>query len=212
DAALHPGERPPHRAQAGRCARRAGRRDRLLHRRVAQEGEPVVIPAHVFREYDIRGLHATELTDEAATAVGRAFGTLIAEQGGLAVALGRDVRPSSARLERAVEQGIVSTGLEVQKTGVVPTPALYYAVASRRLDGGLQVTGSHNPPEFNGFKMTRAKLPLFGAEIQEMRERIAAGRPPRRPGGGGAHPPGLPRPPADAAGAPPSAPARAPGA
>src|SRR5262249_14670858 len=81
----------------------------------------------------------------------------------------------SARLERAVESGIVSTGLEVERTGVVPTPALYYAVASRRLDGGLQVTGSHNPPEFNGFKMTRGKLPLFGAEIQQMRERIAAG-------------------------------------
>jgi len=135
-----------------------------------------MIPAHIFREYDIRGLHESELTDDAATAVGRAFGTLIAEQGGRRVALGRDVRPSSARLERAVERGIVSAGLEVERTGVVPTPALYYAVASRRLDGGLQVTGSHNPPEFNGFKMTRGKLPLFGAEIQEMRERIAAGR------------------------------------
>ena len=142
-----------------------------------------MIPAHIFREYDIRGLHATELTDEAATAVGRAFGTLIAEQGGATVALGRDVRPSSERLERAVEKGIVSTGLAVQKTGVVPTPALYYAVAARRLDGGLQVTGSHNPPEFNGFKMTRAKLPLFGAEIQEMRERIAGGRLRSAPGG-----------------------------
>ena len=135
-----------------------------------------MIPAHIFREYDIRGLHETELTDEAATAVGRAFGTLIAEQGGATVALGRDVRPSSARLERAVERGIAAAGLAVERTGVVPTPALYYAVASRRLDGGLQVTGSHNPPEFNGFKMTRARLPLFGAEIQEMRQRIAAGR------------------------------------
>jgi phosphomannomutase/phosphoglucomutase len=135
-----------------------------------------MIPAHIFREYDIRGLHATELTDEAATAVGRAFGTLIAEQGGATVALGRDVRPSSARLERAVERGIATAGLAVERTGVVPTPALYYAVASRRLDGGLQVTGSHNPPEFNGFKMTRSKLPLFGAEIQEMRQRIADGR------------------------------------
>jgi phosphomannomutase/phosphoglucomutase len=134
-----------------------------------------MIPDHIFREYDIRGLHATELSDEAATAVGRAFGTLIAEQGGATVALGRDVRPSSERLERAVERGIASAGLAVERTGVVPTPALYYAVAARRLDGGLQVTGSHNPPEFNGFKMTRARLPLFGAEIQQMRQRIAAG-------------------------------------
>jgi phosphomannomutase / phosphoglucomutase len=134
------------------------------------------IPGHIFREYDIRGLHETELTDETATAIGQAFATLIAAQGGATVALGRDVRPSSARLERAVEKGILSAGLAVEKTGVVPTPALYYAVAARRLDGGLQVTGSHNPPEFNGFKMTRAKLPLFGAEILEMRDRIASGK------------------------------------
>src|SRR5580765_3788844 len=141
------------------------------------------IPGHIFREYDIRGLHETELTDETATAIGCAFATLIAAQGGATVALGRDVRPSSARLERAVEKGIVSAGLAVEKTGVVPTPALYYAVAARKLDGGLQVTGSHNPPEFNGFKMTRAKLPLFGAEIQQMRERIAGGRLRLAPGG-----------------------------
>jgi phosphomannomutase / phosphoglucomutase len=141
------------------------------------------IPGHIFREYDIRGLHETELTDEAATAIGRGFATLIAEQGGSTVALGRDVRPSSERLERAVEKGIVSAGLAVEKTGVVPTPALYYAVASRKLDGGLQVTGSHNPPEFNGFKMTRAKLPLFGAEILDMRDRIAAGKLKSTPGG-----------------------------
>ena len=147
-----------------------------------------MVPGHIFREYDIRGLHESELTDPVAESVGRAFATLIREgraagAGGARVALGRDVRPSSERLERAVEQGIVSAGLAVQKTGVVPTPALYYAVAARRLDGGLQVTGSHNPPEFNGFKMTRAKLPLFGAEIQEMRERIAGGRLRSAPGG-----------------------------
>jgi phosphomannomutase / phosphoglucomutase len=135
-----------------------------------------VIPAHIFREYDIRGLHETELTDAAAEAVGRAFATLIAGKGGARAALGRDVRPSSERLARAVERGMVAAGLAVERVGVVPTPALYYAVAARTLDGGLQVTGSHNPPEFNGFKMTRGKLPIFGAEIQDMRERIAAGR------------------------------------
>ena len=135
-----------------------------------------MIPSHIFREYDIRGLHETELTDEAATSIGRAFGTLIAEKGGATVALGCDVRPSSGRLSRAVERGMIAAGLVVERVGVVPTPALYYAVAARKLDGGMQVTGSHNPPEFNGFKMTRARLPLFGAEIQDMRERIAAGR------------------------------------
>jgi len=74
-----------------------------------------------------------------------------------------------------VERGIRAAGVAVERVGVVPTPALYYAVVAGDLDGGLQVTGSHNPPEFNGFKMTRRKLPLFGAEIQSMRERIASG-------------------------------------
>ena len=129
-------------------------------------------PAHIFREYDIRGLHATELTDAVAEAVGRAFGTLVAEAGGTRVALGQDVRPSSPRLAQAIERGLSATGLQVERLGVVPTPALYYAVVARRLDGGLQVTGSHNPPEFNGFKMTRGEAPVFGAEIQRMRERI----------------------------------------
>jgi phosphomannomutase/phosphoglucomutase len=137
-----------------------------------------MIPGHIFREYDIRGLHATELSDEVAEAVGRAFATLIAEGEPVAgsaptVALGRDVRPSSERLAQGVERGIRAAGVRVQRVGVVPTPALYYAVVAHSLAGGLQVTGSHNPPEFNGFKMTRRQLPLFGAEIQTMRERIA---------------------------------------
>src|SRR5262245_25472598 len=138
-----------------------------------------MIPGHIFREYDIRGLHATELSDEVAEFVGRAFATLIAEgePAGmpLTVALGRDVRPSSERLVQAVERGIRAAGVRAERVGVVPTPALYYAVVARKLAGGLQVTGSHNPPEFNGFKMTRRTLPLFGAEIQTMRERIARG-------------------------------------
>jgi phosphomannomutase len=137
-----------------------------------------MIPGHIFREYDIRGLHATELTDEVAESVGRAFGTLIFESSGGGtprVALGRDVRPSSERLERAVERGICAAGVAVERVGVVPTPALYYAVVAGASDGGLQVTGSHNPPEYNGFKMTRRTLPLFGAEIQTMRARIVAG-------------------------------------
>jgi phosphomannomutase len=139
-----------------------------------------MLPGHIFREYDIRGLHETELTDAVAESVGRAFATLILEggtaaPGGARVALGRDVRPSSERLVAAVERGIRAAGVAVDRVGVVPTPALYYAVVRSQVDGGLQVTGSHNPPEFNGFKMTRRTLPLFGAEIQSMRERIELG-------------------------------------
>jgi phosphomannomutase/phosphoglucomutase len=107
--------------------------------------------------------------------VGRAFATRIRADGGTRVALGQDVRPSSERLARAAERGMIAAGLAVERVGVVPTPALYYAVASRGLDGGMQITGSHNPPEFNGFKMTKKKLPLYGPEILEMRRAIQAG-------------------------------------
>src|SRR5882672_6515524 len=133
------------------------------------------LPGHIFREYDIRGLHETELTNETAEAVGRAFATRIRAEGGTRVALGQDVRPSSERLARAAERGMLAAGLSVERVGVVPTPALYFAVTSRGLDGGMQITGSHNPPEFNGFKMTKRKLPLYGAEILEMLRAIQAG-------------------------------------
>jgi len=134
-----------------------------------------MIPQHIFREYDIRGLHANELTDEAAEAVGHAFATVIRREGGTRVAIGRDVRPSSVRLAAAAERGMIKAGLAVERVGTVPTPALYYAVASRGLDGGMQITGSHNPPEFNGFKMAKKKLPLYGAEIQAMKQMILTG-------------------------------------
>ena len=134
-----------------------------------------MIPRHIFREYDIRGLHETELTNEVAEAVGRAYASVIRRAGGARVALGRDVRPSSERLAAAAERGMQKAGISVERVGVVPTPALYYAVAARGLDGGMQITGSHNPPEFNGFKMAKQKLPLFGAEIQGMLAMIERG-------------------------------------
>jgi phosphomannomutase/phosphoglucomutase len=149
-------------------------------------------PAHIFREYDIRGLHETELTDEVAEAVGRAFGTLVAREGGRVVALGMDVRPSSPRLSAAFERGFLRCGLEVRRVGVVPTPALYYAVSQTGPDAGLQVTGSHNPPEFNGFKMTRGPKPVFGAQIQEMRTMIERGDLAAGEGGSAADRPILP--------------------
>ena len=142
-----------------------------------------MIPGHIFREYDIRGLHETELTNETAEAVGQAFATRIRAEGGVRVALGQDVRPSSERLARAAERGMISAGMLVERVGTVPTPALYYAVASRGLDGGMMITGSHNPPEFNGFKMAKQKLPLYGAEILEMRRAIQAGELSQAPAG-----------------------------
>ena len=143
-----------------------------------------MLPPHIFREYDIRGLHATELTDEVVEAVGHAFATLVRSEGGARVALGYDVRPSGPRLAAAIERGLVARGVAVDRVGIVPTPALYYAVATQGVDAGLQVTGSHNPPEFNGFKMTRRARPVFGADIQAMRKMIERGEfaPARDPG------------------------------
>jgi len=166
-----------------------------------------MVPRHIFREYDIRGLHATELSDAVAEQVGRAFAAAITEGAPIAAAgtgptsqsagtgptsqsagaaLGLDVRPSSPRLAAAVERGLTRSGVAVERLGVVPTPALYYAVVARGLAGGLQVTGSHNPPEFNGFKMTRGSKPVFGADIQRMRERIERGDLPAAAGRAGA--------------------------
>jgi phosphomannomutase / phosphoglucomutase len=134
-----------------------------------------MIPTHIFREYDIRGLHATELTDPVAEAVGRAFGTLCRRDGLTTIALGRDVRPSSERLANGVERGLVACGLRVERLGIVPTPAVYYSVATQGPEAGIQITGSHNPSEFNGFKMARRDRPVFGAEIQTMRGLIERG-------------------------------------
>jgi len=134
-----------------------------------------MIPSHIFREYDIRGLHETELTDATAEGVGRAFATMILREGGKRIVVGRDVRPSSTRLVDGVTRGALAAGVDVESVELVPTPALYYAVVARGVDGGLQVTGSHNPPEFNGFKMSRRDRPVFGPDIQRMREWLEKG-------------------------------------
>jgi phosphomannomutase / phosphoglucomutase len=129
----------------------------------------------IFREYDIRGVADRDLTQETALAVARAFGTRVREGGGRTVVLGRDVRASSPRLEEAWAQGLVSTGLSVWRTGMVPTPAVYYAVASWQADAGVMITGSHNPIEFNGFKLQLGPASLHGEAIQDLRRRIEAG-------------------------------------
>jgi phosphomannomutase/phosphoglucomutase len=130
---------------------------------------------HIFREYDIRGIADRDLTEETALAVARAFGSRVREGGGRTVVLGRDVRASSPRLEEAWTRGLVSTGLSVLRTGMVPTPAVYYAVSAWPADAGVMITGSHNPIEFNGFKLQLGPASLHGDEIQDLRRRIEAG-------------------------------------
>jgi phosphomannomutase/phosphoglucomutase len=130
---------------------------------------------HIFREYDIRGLVVEDLDPETVRDIGRAYGSALAADGAKQVAVGMDVRESSSVLARALTDGITSTGLDVVLLGTVPTPAVYFAVHHDGLDGAVQVTGSHNPTEYNGFKMMRGKDSFFGEDIQGLRRRIETG-------------------------------------
>ncbi len=136
------------------------------------------IPKSIFRQYDVRGLVDRELTPEFARALGRAFASVAHER--LArpavIAVGRDNRPSGDALSRGVRRGITEAGGTAIDVGTLPTPALYFAVSALRTDAGLQVTGSHNPPEFNGFKMVLAGDAFHGDDILGLWEIIMAER------------------------------------
>lgn len=132
-------------------------------------------PEHVFRAYDIRGIADLELSDELAENLGRALGSRVRRAGGSRFAVGRDIRLSGDRLHAALTRGLMSTGLEVLDVGRVPTPMLYFAVFYHDLDGGVEITGSHNPPEFNGFKMLVGKDTLHSDDITGLRDEIRAG-------------------------------------
>ena len=128
------------------------------------------------REYDIRGILGKTLGAEDADAIGRGFGTLIRRAGGNCVAVGYDGRESSPMLEEALVKGLTATGCNVVSVGLGPTPMLYYAEASMDdVDGGIMITGSHNPPDYNGFKMVFQGGPFFGADIQKLGAMAAAG-------------------------------------
>lgn len=130
----------------------------------------------VLREYDIRGVIGETLGAEDARAIGRGFGTLLRRAGGRLVAVGYDGRVSSPMLEHALVEGLTSTGCDVRRIGLGPTPMLYYAEASaEEVDGGIQITGSHNPANYNGFKMVFQGRPFFGADIQLLGRMAAEG-------------------------------------
>ncbi len=127
----------------------------------------------MFREYDIRGRVDDDLTVEVAEAIGRAYGTMVRRQGGQKVVCGRDGRLSGPKLQQALIRGILATGVDVVNIGVTPTPVMYFSLFHLPdLDGGIQVTGSHNPPEFNGFKICVGKETIYGPKIQELRTLI----------------------------------------
>jgi len=116
----------------------------------------MTIPEHIFRAYDIRGIYGKDITEEVAEEIGKAFGTYISGAGKNLV-VGRDVRLSGEILQRALTAGLLSTGCRVEDIGVVPTPVFYFAIAHYAKDGGVMITASHNPAEWNGFKLAREK-------------------------------------------------------
>lgn len=147
------------------------------------------LPATIFREYDIRGTVGDQLTAEVARAIGQAVATHGWERLGRAprFAVGRDNRPSGPALAQGVVSGIEAVGAHAVDVGELPTPALYFATHVLNVDGGVQVTGSHNPAEFNGFKLLLGGDAIYGAELQGLRRLIEAGRTPGRPGGSRSH-------------------------
>src|SRR5688500_7648946 len=144
----------------------------------------MTIAPGIFRQYDIRGVVDDDLTLEAAHAIGRSYARLLDERGIRgAVAVGRDNRPSGARLRDALVRGLTEEGIDVVDIGTVPTPLLYWSLHHLDVIGGIQITGSHNPPEYNGFKLCLGRSSLHGEAIQALRRLTGDGAPPR--GGGG---------------------------
>ncbi len=121
-----------------------------------------------FREYDIRGIVGSQIKEADVTLLGRAYGTYMARQGKSRVTMGRDVRPSSDSFREALLEGLISTGLHVTDLGVCPSPVFYFSIRHLHADGGIMITASHNPPEYNGFKICDGPDTIFGPEIQRL--------------------------------------------
>jgi len=130
----------------------------------------------ILREYDIRGVVGQTLHEADAHAIGRGFGSIVVEKGGKRIAVGRDGRLSSPAIERALVDGLTASGIDVVRVGLGPTPMLYFASHTLDVAGGIMVTGSHNPPTHNGFKLVLDHKSFFGADIQRLGAIAAAGR------------------------------------
>ena len=125
--------------------------------------------AKTFREYDIRGIVGTQITETDVTQLGRAFGTYLVRQGKRRITMGRDIRPSSERFREALLEGMLDTGLQVTDLGACPTPVFYFSLRHLQAEGGIMITASHNPPQYNGFKICNGPDTIFGSEIQRLR-------------------------------------------
>ncbi len=133
------------------------------------------INPQIYREYDIRGVVDRDLTPEVVQRIGKGFGTYMFHLGLKSLVVGRDGRNSSKKLRDALVEGILSTGCDVVDIGLCPTPVYYFSIFHLDKDGGMMVTGSHNPPEFNGFKVSVGKSTIFGEEIQNLARLVEKG-------------------------------------
>src|SRR3954471_24859160 len=129
----------------------------------------------ILREYDIRGIVGETLTEADAYALGRTYAAFARDEGARRIAVGRDGRTHSGVLEAALVRGLTEGGIDAILTGMGPSPMLYFATHYLDVDGGIQVTGSHNPANYNGFKLLLKGRSVFGAEIQEIGQRAASG-------------------------------------
>ncbi|MFC1824987.1 phosphomannomutase/phosphoglucomutase [Thermodesulfobacteriota bacterium] len=132
--------------------------------------------ANIFREYDIRGKFPEELNQETVHHLGLSIGTYYRQHEAKTISLGRDCRISSPELREALLKGLTESGMQVVDVGMVPTPLLYFSLFHLEVDGGVQITGSHNPPDYNGFKICLGKTTIYGQEIQKIREIATEGR------------------------------------
>jgi len=129
-----------------------------------------------FREYDIRGKYPNDLNGETVYELGLSIGTYLREKGAKRISLGRDCRLSSPELHAALLKGLTETGTDIVDLGMVPTPLLYFSIHHLNTDGGIQITGSHNPPDENGFKICLGTGSVYGEEVQKIREIGESGR------------------------------------
>ena len=129
----------------------------------------------VFREYDIRGVVGKDLDEDFVRRLARAMGVYWIERGVKRVSLGMDARLSSPGFKEILKEGISGSGIDVYDLGLVPTPVMYYSLFRLDLDGGIQVTGSHNPADNNGFKIALGKSTIYGGEILEIRRIMEKG-------------------------------------
>ena len=130
------------------------------------------INPYIFREYDIRGKVVEDFPPEVVVLLGRSFGTLVKRSGGREIAISGDIRLTTPDLINYFKEGVLSTGVDIINIGIVPTPVNYYSLFKLDVAASVQITGSHNPPEFNGFKLSLHKKPVYGDQIQLIKKFI----------------------------------------